>query len=264
MLSTSPRVTIPDVTDHRLRAAPRRPARRQAGADRRAHRPHPHLSPARRRRAAHGGRPGQARASARATCFAIYCPNLPEYAIVFLGVAMAGGDQHHRQPALHRRRAGQPAPRLGRALPGHGAALPRQGEGGARPRAGVEEIFVFGAAEGARPFTDLLQAGDSPPAVTIDPGRGPGRAAVLERHHRPAQGRDAHAPQPGREPLPGRGHAELRVLRRARHHDGGAAVLPHLRHGRDHDARPGRRRHHPGHAALRHDGVPRPWSRSTG
>jgi len=30
-------------------------------------------------------------------------------------------------------------------------------------------VFVFGAAEGGRPFTDLLQAGDRPPVVPINP-----------------------------------------------------------------------------------------------
>ena len=84
-----------------------------------------------------------------------------------------------------------------------------------------------------------------------------GRAAVLERHDRPAQGRHAHAPQPRRQPLPVPRHAELRRLHRAGHHPGRAAVLPHLRHGGHHDVRPLPGGHRRQHAALRHAGVPR-------
>src|SRR4026207_1554136 len=66
MISTSPPVTLPDVTltDYVLRHAAR-----------------PAHQPAR----------GGGRGSGRGDVFAIYCPNLPEYAVVFLGVALAGG-----------------------------------------------------------------------------------------------------------------------------------------------------------------------------
>src|SRR4029453_125098 len=36
-------------------------------------------------------------------------------------------------------------------------------------RSGVEEVFVLGEAEGATPFAALLTAGETPPAVAIDP-----------------------------------------------------------------------------------------------
>ncbi|HWC42122.1 MAG TPA: AMP-binding protein, partial [Actinomycetota bacterium] len=36
-------------------------------------------------------------------------------------------------------------------------------------RSGVEEVFVLGQGEGATPFADLLSAGDTVPAVEIDP-----------------------------------------------------------------------------------------------
>ena len=39
----------------------------------------------------------------------------------------------------------------------------------AAERAGVEEIFVYGEADGATPFGSLLQAGGEPPEVAIDP-----------------------------------------------------------------------------------------------
>ena len=67
------------------------------------------------------------------------------------------------------------------------------------------------------------------------PGR-PRRAALLLGHLRPAQGRDAHPPEPGREPAAvARDHARRpgHAIRR------GAAVLPHLRH--DVPAQPGDR-----------------------
>ena len=102
--------------------------------------------------------------------FAIYCPNLPEYAIVFLGVAMAGGINTTVNPLYT-------ADELANQLRDSGARflvtvppfLDKAREAAAK--SGVEEVFVFGAAEGARPFTDLLQAGDAPPAVRIDPAQ---------------------------------------------------------------------------------------------
>src|SRR6185369_10733925 len=36
---------------------------------------------------------------------------------------------------------------------------------------GIEDIYVFGSTEGARPFAELLEAPPSPPHVTIDPAR---------------------------------------------------------------------------------------------
>ena len=39
----------------------------------------------------------------------IYAPNVPEYAVAFHGVARAGGDEHHRERALHGRGGRVPA-----------------------------------------------------------------------------------------------------------------------------------------------------------
>ena len=39
----------------------------------------------------------------------------------------------------------------------------------AAERSGVEEIFVYGEADGATPFASLLRAGGEPPQVEIDP-----------------------------------------------------------------------------------------------
>src|SRR5437879_2854321 len=39
----------------------------------------------------------------------------------------------------------------------------------AAAKTGIEEVFVFGTAEGARAFADLLQAPPTPPSVPINP-----------------------------------------------------------------------------------------------
>ena len=107
-----------------------------------------------------------------------------------------------RSTRCHRRRAGQPAQRLpgatflvtvppflDKALQAARAVGRR---GGVRLRRGRGRDAVRGAARRGRRRC---------PQVEIDPREDLVVAAVLERHDRPAQGRDAHAPQPGREPL---------------------------------------------------------------
>jgi acyl-CoA synthetase (AMP-forming)/AMP-acid ligase II len=109
-----------------------------------------------------------ARGFAKGDVFAIHSPNVPEYALAFYGVSAAGGVNTTISPlytvdelAFQLRDAGARflltvPPFLDRAL-----AAARQ--------AGVEEVFVFGEGEGATPFASLLAAGDTPPAVDIDP-----------------------------------------------------------------------------------------------
>ena len=212
--SQSPDVTIPDVsiTDYVLRHAARlgdKPALIDGPTGRTL--TYRQLADGVRRVAAGLHRRG----FSKGDVFAIYSPNLPEYGVAMLGRRLAGRDHHHRQSALHRRRAGQAARRLPRALPGDGAPVPRQGHrgrgegrrrGGLRVRRGRGRAPVRRAPPGRR--SGARGAHRSRP--------GPGRAAVLERHHRAAQGRDAHPPEPGGQPLPVRGHAELRRVRRAR------------------------------------------------
>ena len=100
--------------------------------------------------------------------FAHYAPNLPEYAITFLGVAMVGGVNTTANPLLT-------ADELARQLGDCGARMlvtvpDRLQEATlAAEASAVEEIFVYGEAEGAAPFGSLLEAGDEPPDVTIDP-----------------------------------------------------------------------------------------------
>ena len=235
MNSTSPDVTIPDVpiTDYVLRHAARLrdkpalidgPTGRTLTYGQLADRRPPRGGGARRARVQEGRR------------FAIYSPNLPEYGLVYARRGVAGRDHHHRQPALHRRRAGQAALGLPRAIPRHRAPVPRQGHrGGAQERGGGGLRVRRGG--GRAPVQRAAPGGRHAAGGAHRSGERHRGAPVLERDHRAAQGRDAHPPEPGGQPLPVLGHGWLRPVRRAGRRDRRAAVLPHLRHGRDHDAR---------------------------
>jgi acyl-CoA synthetase (AMP-forming)/AMP-acid ligase II len=109
-----------------------------------------------------------ARGFAKGDVFAIYCPNVPEYALAFYGVSAAGGINTTINPLytveeLVRQLTGARARFLLTVPPFLAKGLE------AADRSGVEEVFVLGEAEGATPFADLLTAGDTPPAVEIDP-----------------------------------------------------------------------------------------------
>jgi acyl-CoA synthetase (AMP-forming)/AMP-acid ligase II len=167
MISTSPRVTIPDVTitEYVLRHADRlgdKPALIDGPTGHTI--TYRQLADGVRRTAA-----GLARRGFRkGDVLAIYCPNLPEYAIVFLGVALAGGINTTVNPLYT-------ADELANQLNDSGARflvtvppfLDKAKDAAARSR--VEEVFVFGAAEGARPFTDLMQSAEAPPTVAMNP-----------------------------------------------------------------------------------------------
>jgi acyl-CoA synthetase (AMP-forming)/AMP-acid ligase II len=102
--------------------------------------------------------------------FAHYAPNLPEYAVAFHAVATVGGINTTANPLLT-------AEELARQLSDCRARLlvtvPERLEAAnvAAEQAGVEEIFVYGEADGATPFASLLQAGGEPPDVAIDPAQ---------------------------------------------------------------------------------------------
>jgi acyl-CoA synthetase (AMP-forming)/AMP-acid ligase II len=109
-----------------------------------------------------------ARGFAKGDVFAIYSPNLPEYALAFYGVSAAGGVNTTISPLytvdeLTRQLSDAGARFLLTVPPLLDKALDAAGRGG------VEEVFVLGEAEGATPFASLLAAGDTPPAVDIDP-----------------------------------------------------------------------------------------------
>ena len=111
-----------------------------------------------------------ARGFAKGDVFAIYSPNLPEYAVAFFGVATTGGVSTTINPTYT-------AKELRLQLQDSGATylvtiqqfLDTARE--AIAETAVEEIFVFGEAEGATPFAALMLDmvdGDAP-AVEIDP-----------------------------------------------------------------------------------------------
>ena len=100
--------------------------------------------------------------------FAIYSPNLPEYAIAFFGVALVGGIVTTINPlataeelAAQLRDAG--ATRLVTVAP----FLEKAHE--AASQTGIREVFVFGEAEGATPFAALLAEDGPLPEVQINP-----------------------------------------------------------------------------------------------
>ena len=101
--------------------------------------------------------------------FALFCPNLPEYAVAFHGVATVGGINTTISPLYTPKE-------LNRQLNDAGAKLIltvppflETVREGIRDTA-VEEIFVLGEAEGATPFATLLDNDGDPPKTDIDPG----------------------------------------------------------------------------------------------
>lgn len=99
---------------------------------------------------------------------AIFCPNIPEYAVIFLGVAAAGGisttvnSLYSTSDLIHQFKDSRatwlltiPA-FLDRALP-------------AAKACSIENIYVIGEATGARSYSELLDNNGVRPAITIDP-----------------------------------------------------------------------------------------------
>ena len=109
-----------------------------------------------------------ARGFRKGDVFAIYSPNLPEYATAFFGVATAGGVNTTVNPLYT-------SAELKRQLVDCRAkflvTIPQFLDKAQAAAAGtaVEEIFVFGEAEGATPFDALSKGGGDPPVVDIDP-----------------------------------------------------------------------------------------------
>src|SRR2546422_7177727 len=92
--------------------------------------------------------------------FAIYSPNVVEYAVIFNAVASLGGIATTVNPLYT---AGELANQLkdssARSLITVPAFLDKAKEAAAAT--GVEDVYVFGSADGARPFAELL---DAPPS----------------------------------------------------------------------------------------------------
>ena len=111
----------------------------------------------------------QQRGFSKGDVLAIFCPNIPEYAIMFLGVARAGGinttvNSLYSTPELVHQFKDSGAKFLITIPDFLDRALPAAAE------CGIEEIFVLGEAEGVTPFSELLNNGGGPEPVVIDPG----------------------------------------------------------------------------------------------
>jgi acyl-CoA synthetase (AMP-forming)/AMP-acid ligase II len=100
--------------------------------------------------------------------FAIYCPNLPEYALAFYGVLLAGGTATTINPLYT---AEELAFQLDDAGASYLLTIPQFVDKAveAAGRSGVREVFVLGEADGATPFATLPRSGQPAPEVAIDP-----------------------------------------------------------------------------------------------
>ncbi|MCP4361541.1 MAG: 4-coumarate--CoA ligase family protein, partial [Chloroflexi bacterium] len=99
--------------------------------------------------------------------FAIYSPNVPEYAIIFHGVALAGGTNTTINPLYT---AAELAHQLNDAKAKYLLTIPLFLDKAleAAENSDVEEVFVFGEAEGATPFASLLDNDAPVPEIEID------------------------------------------------------------------------------------------------
>jgi acyl-CoA synthetase (AMP-forming)/AMP-acid ligase II len=109
-----------------------------------------------------------ARGFGKGDVFAIYSPNLPEYALAFYGVSAAGGTSTTVSPLYT---AGELAAQLTDAGARFLLTVPPFLDKALQAAAGsgVEEVFVLGQGEGATPFASLLDGGQAAPPVAIDP-----------------------------------------------------------------------------------------------
>ena len=112
-----------------------------------------------------------------------------------------GGHRHHGQPHLQSRRDRVPARRRRRPDPGHRRPVPRDGprRGGRerRPAHRRDRRRPRGRARHRRPLRRAARRAAARAGRRRSRRRR--RAAVLVRHDRPVEGRDAHPPQPRRE-----------------------------------------------------------------
>jgi acyl-CoA synthetase (AMP-forming)/AMP-acid ligase II len=109
-----------------------------------------------------------ARGFRKGDVFAIYSPNVPEYAVAFHGVSLAGGVTTTINPLYTVSEVTQQLKDCGARYLVTVPACAEKAAHAARD-AGVREVFVFGEAEGVTPFAALLATDDDPPVVEISP-----------------------------------------------------------------------------------------------
>lgn len=100
--------------------------------------------------------------------FAIYSPNLPEYAVAFHAVSLLGGVNTTINPLYTAAELTAQLEDAGARYIVTVAPFLEKAQQAARECA-LREVFVFGEAEGATPFASLLAARGEAPAVAIDP-----------------------------------------------------------------------------------------------
>jgi acyl-CoA synthetase (AMP-forming)/AMP-acid ligase II len=110
------------------------------------------------------------RGLSRGEVFAIFTPNLPEYAVAFHAVSLLGGIVTTVSPLYT---ASELSQQLEDAAARYLVTVPPCLEKAekAAAEAGLREVFVFGEAPGATPFASLLASTGDPPPVDIDPLR---------------------------------------------------------------------------------------------
>ena len=101
--------------------------------------------------------------------FAIFSPNVPEYAVAFMGVSAAGGTNTTMNPIYTadevKRQLNDSGAKFLLTIPQFAPTARDAMEG-----TGIEELFVFGEADGATPFAALMTGGDGPLVdIELDP-----------------------------------------------------------------------------------------------
>jgi len=110
-----------------------------------------------------------ARGFSKGDVLAIYSPNVPEYAIAFHAAASLGGISTTVNPLYTPREL---ADQLRDSHASYLLTVPPfldNARQAAQEVGTIREVFVFGQAEGATPFDDLLATDAEPPTVEIDP-----------------------------------------------------------------------------------------------
>jgi acyl-CoA synthetase (AMP-forming)/AMP-acid ligase II len=99
----------------------------------------------------------------------IYSPNVPEYAVAFHAAASLGGTVTTVNPLYTTRELAQQLNDCNARLLLTVPAFIDNARAAADLAPSVREVFVFGEAAGATPFSSLLTHGDQPPLVVLDP-----------------------------------------------------------------------------------------------
>lgn len=110
--------------------------------------------------AARGFRKGQV--------FAILSSNVPEFAVMFHGVALLGGIITPINPLYTEHEIAHQLKDAGARFLIAGPQFIEKARA-ASAEAGIEELFVFGEAEGATPYASLLESDGDVPEIQIDP-----------------------------------------------------------------------------------------------